>query len=691
MQDDLKKIAPLNAPSRQPDSKLAVTEQPATDRVSFSQVTAVELTSDLTPKENPQAKAAQVQETYEPASVNVQVQAQVTAQAQVTGQTSVPAQAQAQSDHGKLSAQSNLSEQSELIEQSKLSEQERLQLAGRIGQAVAEPIVAEGNEQALKAAQQAAIQVAHQGHDESLQQAAAVAAAAAAVGNAKINLDVVSDASLKANASSSEVESVTQELDKSLDKLDLETPQRSLLSITWPIFIDLALYFATLIINTVMVGMVSVKSVAELTIGNQIFDLALIIFNFFNIGVCVVSAQGLGANNKRLVRRIIHVGLGINIIMGTIVSIAIFSLSGYIVEIMQVPAEIAVSSHHYLQILSLSFLPLALCLVGSAILRAYNCTRDAMYVSLIVNLITVGGNSLFLFGWLGVPEMGVVGVAISTVIARTAAVFVFIPLVLIRTKVKIVPRFMFVFSRKVILSILNIGLPGAGENLSWHTQYMFMTGVVASLGAMELATQGIYFQIIQVLMIFSASIGMGTELLVAHYTGAMRLDLANKQLLRSVKIGEVATVILTFSMPLGTGAFLISCFTDSPEVLALATPLFLLTVFQEPGRILNVIIINSLRATGDTRFPVIMAVISMWGISVPLGTFLALHMGWGLLGVWIGFTADEWCRGIAMLLRWKSLAWQKAAKRIYEKTLKHESLRKQAIDEHQKKVANLSA
>lgn len=620
---------------------------------------------------------------------------------QIESNSQTVSNSQSSEDALALSAQAALKQQGQNFEEAlakdsleqdpNLNSASSKELAGQMGQAAAAPIVREGNTQALQAAKMAAIKAAEHGQSENLQKAAAVAAAAAAVGNRKINVNISDQVSLQHNAATQDVERVTAELDQSIDKLDLETPQRSLLSITWPIFVDLALYFATLIINTVMVGMVSVKAVAELTIGNQIFDLALIIFNFFNIGVCVVSAQALGANNKRLVRRIIHVGLGINLIMGTIVSIAIFFLSGTIVKVMQVPAEIAESSHRYLQILSISFLPLALCLVGSAILRAYNCTRDAMYVSLIVNVITIGGNSLFLFGYLGVPQMGVEGVAISTVIARTTAVFVFIPLVLIRTKVRIIPRFMFVFSRKVIYSILNIGLPGAGENLSWHTQYMFMTGVVASLGAMELATQGIYFQIIQVLMLFSASIGMGTELLVAHYTGAMRLDLANKQLLRSVKIGEVITVLLTFSMPLGTGAFLIARFTDSPEVLALATPLFLLTVFQEPGRILNVIIINSLRATGDTHFPVMMAVISMWGISVPLGSFLALYMDWGLLGVWIGFTADEWCRGIAMLLRWKSGAWKKAAKRIYENTLRQDNQQRKAVEEHQKKAAQLSA
>lgn len=550
--------------------------------------------------------------------------------------------------------------------------------AARVGTMAAAPIVVTANKQAMEAAQMAAMFTADAGGNKNLQEAAAVAAAAAAAGNANIAVNVSNpEVSLKDNASAEAVDKVVTELDKSIDKLDLETPQRSLLSLTWPIFIDLSLHFATLIINTIMVGMVSVKAVAELTIGNQVFDLALIIFNFFNIGVCVVCAQALGANNKRLARRVIHVGLGVNLIIGTIVSASIFFLSGFIVDIMNVPPEIAESSHNYLKILSLSFLPLSLCLVSSAILRAFSCTRDAMYVSLMVNVITICGNSCFLFGYLGVPQLGVEGVAISTVFSRAVASIVFIPLIIKRTKTHIIPRFMFVFRKKVIYSILNIGLPGAGENLSWHTQNMFLTGVVASMGAMQLATHGIYFQVVQVLMLFSASVGMGTELLVAHYTGALKLDLANKQLIRSVKIGEVATILLTFSLPLGTGAFLIGLFTDNPEVLLLATPIFMISVFQEPGRILNVIIINSLRATGDTKFPVIMAVISMWGISVPLGCFLSLYMGLGLTGIWIGYAVDEWVRGIAMVLRWRSKAWHKAAYRVYERTLAMEHTRSQ--------------
>ncbi len=455
----------------------------------------------------------------------------------------------------------------------------------------------------------------------------------------------------------------------SIEKNNLQS-MPSLFQISWPIFIDLGLHFSTLMINLAMVGMVSVDAVAELTVGNQVFDLGFILFNFINIGVCVVCAQALGNGNLKIVRRVVHMGLGLNFIWGAIVSLAVFSCSFLIVKLMHVPPEIMKNSEGYLSILALSFLPEALCLCQAQILRAYGRTRDSMYVAVLMNLITITCNYILLFGAFGLPKLGVQGVAVSTVLGRFVCVFVFFYMMRRVIRFRIVPRFLFSIKSRIVRQMLNVGLPGAGENLSWHTQYMFMTSVVASLGAVALATHGIYFQMSMIMCLWSISISTGTEILVAHYAGALKLDLAYKQLMRSVKLGVIFTVLLAVSVPLFSGKFFFSCFTDSEEVLATATPIFLLTAVMEPGRVLNIIIINSLRAVGDTKFPVIMAVLSMWGISATLGSFLAIYCNMGLLGVWIGFCADEWTRGIAMLIRWRTKAWVKAAKRNYRLNFK---------------------
>jgi Na+-driven multidrug efflux pump len=101
-----------------------------------------------------------------------------------------------------------------------------------------------------------------------------------------------------------------------------------------------------------------------------------------------------------------------------------------------------------------------------------------------------------------------------------------------------------------------------------------------------------------------------------------------------------------------------SLFTDNKEIIKTGSTLLLLCLILEPGRTFNLVVINSLRATGDAVFTVKMGVLSMWGIAVPLSYFLGIHYGLGLAGVWIAFITDEWLRGIIMYYRWKSRAWE---------------------------------
>ncbi|MGN0916055.1 MAG: MATE family efflux transporter [Succinivibrio sp.] len=449
------------------------------------------------------------------------------------------------------------------------------------------------------------------------------------------------------------------------DQVSLNHPKAGLFALSWPIFIDLAMHFLSVGINTAMVSSLSLTAVAELNLGSQAYQLAFVLFNFINIGVCVCTAQALGNGNPSLVRRIVHMAFGLNISWGLVITAVCFFGAGFICFLMNIPDDIYETSKNYLMIFSIMFIAEAVNLCCSAILRAHGCTRDPMYINIAGNVLIVFGNYCLLFGNFGMPQLGIYGVAISCCISRFLSVGFLYYLMVKRTKIRMIPKFFFVPNRKVLRQIFSIGLPGAGENLTWQLQFLFMTSVVGTFGSTALATQGIYFQMCGLIMLFSISVAMGTEILVSHYAGAMKLKLANAQLLHSVRIGIIITAVLAINIPLWMGHAVFSIFTDNQEVFDMARPIFFVSTVMEVGRILNIIIINSLRAVGDTIFPVFMAVFSMWGISVTVGIFLGVYMGWGLLGVWIGFCCDECTRGLVMLIRWLSKAWVPHAVKNY--------------------------
>lgn len=106
---------------------------------------------------------------------------------------------------------------------------------------------------------------------------------------------------------------------------------------------------------------------------------------------------------------------------------------------------------------------------------------------------------------------------------------------------------------------------------------------------------------------------------------------------------------------------LMGLFTDNPHIITLGASVLLLSVLLETGRTMNIVIINSLRAAGDAKYPVLIGAFSMVLMSLPLGYFFAFHLDMGLVGIWLAIAIDEWTRAIIMFFRWKSRAWERYA------------------------------
>ncbi|HBL01576.1 MAG TPA: MATE family efflux transporter, partial [Aeromonas salmonicida] len=430
-----------------------------------------------------------------------------------------------------------------------------------------------------------------------------------------------------------------------------------LFSQAWPLSVELAPLFRNGAPNAVMVGHVSYQGVAALAVGNQVSDLAITLFRFVSIGNSVVITQYLWAGDREKARIVIHTAIGFNLLVGLVAAVGVLAGASTMLSLMNLPAHLMGDATLYLQIIGLCLLPEAAALCLAATLRAHGHTRQAMYVTLTVNLITFVGNLLLLYGWFGLPQLGVAGVAISTVAGRIVGVVLLVWLVTRKTGIRLrMPEI--VRPSKVMLDkVLHIGLPAAGENLSWMLQFMVVTAFVGLLGDKALATQSYFFQICLFILLFGLSIGLGNEIIIGHLAGARRFEQAYNQLMKSLKLGLIVTTLIAIAAALN-GRAIISLFTDDPDIITQVAQLFLISLILEPGRTFNLVVINALRATGDARFPLYMALVSMWGIAVPLAYFLGIMQGYGLVGIWLALACDEWVRGLAMFWRWRSRRWQ---------------------------------
>jgi len=436
----------------------------------------------------------------------------------------------------------------------------------------------------------------------------------------------------------------------------------SLLAIAWPIFVEQSLRILIGTVDTFMVAHVSDGAVAALGVSNRLIVLGLICFNFIGVGTSVVITHHLGAKDPKGAEAIAKAAVGVNTWTGLIASVVVYFLARPILRLMQLPESLMVYAVPFLTMMGGTLFLESINIALSASLRAHAHTRDVMFVTVGQNLLNIAGNCLLLFGLFGLPKLGVEGVAFSSVCSRIVANLALH--VLVRRRLGLHLRaadfFRLPFAR--IDRILHIGLPAAGENMSYWLALLTVTSFVSRLGAVQLATMAYCQQIQALVILFSLSLGLGTEIMVGRLIGAGEFEAAYAQVLRSLRTGLIlcatGVALLALAAP-----HLIGIFSHDPEVVRGGTRLLRICVVLEIGRVFNIIVINSLRATGDVRFPVQTGAVCMWLIWVPNAWLLGLHLGWGLVGVWISMTLDEWLRGVLMYRRWKLRQWLPAAER----------------------------
>ena len=424
-----------------------------------------------------------------------------------------------------------------------------------------------------------------------------------------------------------------------------------------PIFLDMFLHFITLIINTYMVTKVSVHLVGAMGAGNQVMDLFMTIFNFLSMGCSVVVAQALGAKQNELASNVIHASITSNTVFGIFSAIIIYVFGYNILNLLNVPNDLINDSFSYLHILGFALLFDGIGMVLAAVLRVYNFATGVMLTSVLMNVITIFGNAIALFGWFDLPNLGLQGVAISTFVGRLIGVFVLLYMLIRVAKVRIYLSKLLVVPFGILKKILSVGLPSAGENLLWMAQYMVAFGFIASMGEATLSVQTIYFQITLLILLCGASISVANEVIVGHLVGASEFNEAYTRTFKALWLGIFITLVVVL-IAYALKYKIMDALNLDEGLRKIMLPLFTLSIVLEAGRTFNIVIVNALRASGDAKFPLITGLIFMWGLSLPLGYFLGIHLGWGIIGVWIGFCADEWLRGLANTWRWRSKKWQ---------------------------------
>lgn len=439
------------------------------------------------------------------------------------------------------------------------------------------------------------------------------------------------------------------------ENIDLKD-NKLLWKLTIPIFMEM--FFAVIVSNVdqLMMSSVSQEAVAAVGNGAQLGWVLTLFFNVVATASTILITQYKGANDEKSVSLIYPLAIVVNIILGLLLSLVCIFAIRPIFTLLHVEAgqtfEYAVI---YMKIVGGTIISQAMLNCFFALLRANTYVKEAMFVSVLINILNIFGNALTLY----VFKMGVTGVAISTAVSRLIGMTIIICIFHYRIgKV----NFSLLKGREPLLllkKMVGIGLPSAGENISYDVSQLVVTGFVNTLGLASVNAKIYVCIVVQFAYIFTLAISEGTQILEGYLIGAGEKEEAENRVVKTTITAVIASEILTLIIFLFSDQ-IIGLFPSADEtVLYIAKRMFFIELFLEIGRAINIVMVRCLQGAGDVKFPVIMSVIFTWCLSVTLGYILGILLPFGIYGIWVAMALDENIRCTVLFIHFKKGKWKK--------------------------------
>ena len=435
-----------------------------------------------------------------------------------------------------------------------------------------------------------------------------------------------------------------------------------MLKLTFPIAMEQFFRILVSSVDTMMLSSYSNDAVAAVGLVSQYSFFLTILFSVIGTGCSIVLAQYLGANKSEdELNHVAQAGAIMVFFMSIFMTALVILGTGWLLDRYTLDPTVRHYAWQYFIIFGgISCFFNAFSLLQGAILRSYGYTSEAMITSIVANLTNVLGNALSLYGWFGLPVLGVPGVAGASGLSMVVSCILFRVFIKRRKDVVFHMKGITKVPKEAFKLVLKVGVPTAGESLSYNVSQITIMAMISTLGTYAMSAQVYSMTILRFVFVAAIAIGQATQIKSGYFVGAKQNDIVYKKVFKyqlvatSISMAMIVLVNLVKKPVIGI-------FTDIPEVYGFVSTLLIYSAYIEFGRSLNLIYIGALKGSGDVRFPVLYGIFSNWFFMVLGSYILGIKCGLGLVGFWLGIGTDETTRGFVMLWRWKSRRWQKHA------------------------------
>jgi len=412
-------------------------------------------------------------------------------------------------------------------------------------------------------------------------------------------------------------------------------------------------WMAQAIVDTIMVGKLGPAAIGAVALGNAVYYTPALFGIGLLLGLDTLVAQAHGRADHDECHRWLAQGVYLACIatppLMLLVAAASFGFAPF-----GITPQVAAPAASYLRILNWGTLPLLLYGGTRRYLQGVGEVRviTATYVG--ANLLNWWGNWVLISGKWGLPEMGVNGSALSTVLSRVfmAAALMGFAWRYERKRGHPLFRHWAGLNLDRLRRLVKLGGPAAGQIVLEVGAWNMATLSAGWLTPVALATHQIVLNYASLTYMVPLGISAAAAVSVGHAVGAGDPERARRAGWLALGLGTGFMLLAAVVFLVAPGP-LIALYTLDPRVMAVGPRLLGLAAAFQIFDGIQTVSTGALRGLGETRIPMLANLVGYWILGLPLGLTLCFALHWGIYGLWIGLTLALIVIAATLLVRWR--------------------------------------
>ncbi|THB69278.1 MAG: MATE family efflux transporter [Desulfovibrio sp.] len=411
------------------------------------------------------------------------------------------------------------------------------------------------------------------------------------------------------------------------------------------------------VVDTFFAGEISTTAIAALSLAFPVFFIILSVGSGLSVGGTALIANALGEGDKDQARKIAIQGLSFGIIAALVLTIVGLSLAPPLFRLLGASEEYLSICLDYMNVIFCGSVFFLVVYMTNSVLQAQGDTKTFRNFLILGCVLNCGLDPWFIYGGLGVPAMGISGIALATVLIQAVGCCYLLwracrsGLLSLRYPKEFIPN------GRAFLEIAKQGLPAAVNYMTIGLGIFVITYFLSWFGETAVAAYGIATRVEQIVLMPTIGLNIATLSIVAQNNGAGHLDRIRETVLASLKYGALIMslgTILVFCF----AETMMAVFSDDPAVIGAGSDYLRIAAFVLYAYVVLFVITASLQGVKKPMYAIWIGLYRQIAMPMAVMYLLTRVLDVGLDGIWWAIFTITWS-AVVVTVAYAAFQWRK--------------------------------